>query len=158
MYSRVPGPTKHDPFSPVGPPRTPGVWGYNDAGDPNCATAPGDTPGCVGVGDAAERLANHPGGACLTKPGFPGGIFLAQPGKLRIGVWAYRKGVLRFNKDFSKKDSELEWHHVIAIDSLNDLLEELKDAKLHGQKWYKLAIVARGDAGGKVQLEPKMTE
>ena len=50
--SRPPVPPKHDPSSPVVPPRTPGPLGRNDAADPNIAAAPGDTPRPLGVYDA----------------------------------------------------------------------------------------------------------
>ena len=69
--SRPPGPTKHNPFSPVVPARTPGLLGFNDAADPNCAAAPGDTPGSLGVNDAAALLPNSPGGILLAQAGGP---------------------------------------------------------------------------------------
>lgn len=40
--------------SGIGPPRTPGVCGLNDQGDPNAWSFVGDTPGSLGVGDAAD--------------------------------------------------------------------------------------------------------
>jgi DNA-binding ferritin-like protein (Dps family) len=61
--SRPPGPTQHDPFSPVVPSRTPGSLGCRDAAEPNCRAALGDTPGPLGVNDRGH---------------FPGSVLLAE--------------------------------------------------------------------------------
>jgi uncharacterized protein (TIGR03067 family) len=67
-----------------------------------------------------------------------------------IGVWAFRVG------DFERNPGA-GWTHAFKIKSLQDLLEELRDAELQG-KVSQLAIVAHGDTGGLVQLDRDMTE
>src|ERR1039457_3750525 len=54
--SRIPGPTFHHPFSRTVPPRTPGILGRNDAGDPHAKAQLGDTPGSLGVNDHSAEL------------------------------------------------------------------------------------------------------
>jgi len=54
--SRIPGPENWVDSSPLGPPRTPGSLGKNDAADPSAKARLGDTPGSLGVNDGAARL------------------------------------------------------------------------------------------------------
>jgi uncharacterized protein (TIGR03067 family) len=66
-------------------------------------------------------------------------------------VWAFKIGDYNFN--YGPKNPE--WTHVFKIESLAELLDELKNEQLHGQI-HKLAIVAHGDLGGQVLLEPEI--
>jgi hypothetical protein len=54
--SRLPGPERYDPASPLTPARTPGTLGINDAADPGAHARLGDTPGSLGINDGAARL------------------------------------------------------------------------------------------------------
>lgn len=66
-------------------------------------------------------------------------------------VWAHKIG--DFSLYYAPKDSE--WTHVFKIESLGDLLRELQDERLHGHI-NKLVIVAHGDLGGQVLLNPEI--
>lgn len=66
-------------------------------------------------------------------------------------VWTHKVG--DFSLYYAPKDSE--WTHVFKIESLDDLLRELQDERLHG-RINKLVIVAHGDLGGQVLLNPEI--
>lgn len=66
-----------------------------------------------------------------------------------VNVWSHRIG--KFSPD-----PEGIWPYVFKISTLQDLVDHLEKAKLHGRV-FKLVIVAHGDAAGLVQMKPNIT-
>jgi uncharacterized protein (TIGR03067 family) len=94
-----------------------------------------------------DRSLQRPDGSVVNKQtaGSPSGRAVASN-----GVWAFHTG------DF-KPDRSLGWTHAFKIKNLDDLIKKMSDEELVGSV-SKLAIVAHGDSGGLVQLDPELTE
>jgi uncharacterized protein (TIGR03067 family) len=79
--------------------------------------------------------------------GRTGNAALASPARgAEANVWAYHLG------DFNPGAG---WTHAFQIMNLTDLLDKLREAKLQS-RILKLVVLAHGDNGGVVQLDPEI--
>lgn len=149
--SRKPGTERHDPLSPLLPPRTPGTLGARDAGDPKANAHAGDTPGSLGKNDGAAGLTSG-------RPSIPvrmlNNMILGQSpdaGLGRTGLFVYHVAIDNIPElqHVCPEPEKGPWRKTAYIKNVKDLVAVTGAC---GYRVSRLDILVHGDVGGRLWI------